>query len=214
MRRASLLLLALAACRGPDFVAPTGDDPLAAPVTVHGVVLDSVTRVRLPGVTVGMGGKFAVTDGAGSFTLLVAPGANSIHVSASGYEAFARILTVGSPAGTDAQVEVPLRRLAPFPVSCQLGASGFQAVIIDLQGRKSLERWSESQLTLVTGAATRVIPAINWGYRALDALQWQVTIPDADPSTDRVDWVLFDSQGDAYRGSCEPVAAPTDSGGP
>lgn len=214
MRR-TLLLLLLAACAGPEFTPPTGEgDPLTAPITVHGTVLDSVTRSRMPGISVGMGGKFTATDAAGDFTVVVGPGPNSVHVNATGYEPFARDLMVDpSPSGSVA-LEVPLRRLAPFPVSCQLGPAGFQATIVDLQGRKSLERWSQSELTLVTDSKQRTIPAVNWGYRALGTLEWQVTIADADASTIRADWVLFDSQGDLYRGSCEPVPASTDAGGP
>jgi len=213
--RSTALLLLLAACAGPEFAAPTGEgDPSTAPITVHGVVLDSVTRLRLPGISVGMAGKFVVTDAAGAFTIVVGPGPNSVHVTAGGYEPFARSVVV-DPAPSGAVVlELPLRRLAPFPVSCQMGAAGFQATIVDLQGRKSLERWSQSQLTLVTDSKVRTIPAVSWGYQALGDLEWQVTIADADASTIRADWVLFDSQVDMYRGSCEPVPALPDTRGP
>ena len=215
MRATPLLLLALAGCAGPEFAIPTGEgDPTTAPITVHGVVLDSVTRVRIAGVTVGMGGKFATTDGAGAFTIVVGPGANSVHVSATGYEDYARSVVVDPMANGPLALEVGMRRLAPFPVTCRIGAAGFQATIVDLQGRKSLERWSQSELTLVTDAGQRTIPALSWGYQAIGDLEWEVTIADADPSTIRADWVLFDSQGDMYHGSCEPVAASTDAGGP
>lgn len=215
MRSLPLFLLALAACNARDYWIPTTEGGGGTtPVAVHGVVTDSVTGMRLPGVAVSMGGVFTATDAEGAFDLTVGSGVNTVHVAADGYEPFARTMTV-DPLGNDRfAVDLPLRRLAPFPVTCELGPDGFRANIVDLQGRKSLERWSQSELTLVSPAGPRTIPAITWGYHALDYLVWQVTIPDADPSTSRVDWVLFDSEGDAYRGSCEPVSAPSEAGGP
>ncbi|HET7041837.1 MAG TPA: carboxypeptidase regulatory-like domain-containing protein, partial [Gemmatimonadales bacterium] len=192
--------------------APGGDgDPVVASVTVHGTVVDSVTGQLLPGVNVAIGGKFATTDAQGAFTLPAAPGANTVHATVPGYETFARTFDPIPAAGNEVTLQLPLRRLAPVPVACWVGPEGFQAVIVDLQGRKSLERWQESTLTLVTGTGTRTIPAIDWNYHAVDYLRWGVSIPDASPSTIRADWVLFDSEGDVYRGSCEPAAAPPDT---
>ena len=207
----SLLVLA-AACGSPGFTAPAGDGgPTAAPITVRGTVIDSVTGGVVSGANVALAGMFGTTDARGTFTLAAAPGANTIRVTVGGYEVFSRDLTLIPASGTTVTVELPLRRLAPFPVSCELGDSGFRAVIVDLQGRKSLERWQQSTLTLVTPTGRRTISPLDWNYRALDYLQWGVSIPDASPSTIRADWVLFDSEGDAWRGSCEPVAAPPDT---
>ena len=211
MRAPPFLLLLLAACAAPEFSVPTGDgEPEAALVTIQGLVIDSISEAPVPGVNVAIGGKFATTDAAGTFTLPAVAGTVTATAHAQGYEPF----TEGFPipaAEASSVIELQLRRLAPIAIQCRLGSAGFSAVVVDLQGRKTLERWSQSTLTLVTPAGSRTIPAPGWGYHALDYLKWLVTIPDASPSTVRADWVLFDSQGDAYRGSCEPVAAPPDS---
>ena len=211
MRILPVLLLAAAACAGPRFSAPSGEgDPGATVVTIQGIAIDSVTLAALPGVKVAIAGKFATTDQAGAFTLPAVAGTVSATASAQGYERFTHDFTIPATQASST-IELPLRRLAPIPLRCELGSAGFTAIVVDLQGRKSLERWTQSSLTLVTPTGSRTISAVRWGYHALDYLKWLVTIPDASPSTIRADWVLFDSQGDAYRGSCEPVAAPPDS---
>jgi hypothetical protein len=204
------LCVIVAACGATDFGPPGEGEPSIATVDVHGVVVDSVSRELLRGVTVSMGGKFAVTDGQGAFTLLAVPGTDTAHVAISGYERYVRAFTILPDPDPWRPLHLELRRLAPFPIRCAVTDSGFRAVVVDLQGRKSLERWSQSTLTLVTATSSRTIPAIAWGYTALDYLQWQVTIPDASLSTVRADWVLFDSEGDVYRGSCEPDVTPPD----
>lgn len=211
MRAPPFLLLLLAACANPGFSPPSGDgEPGAALVTIQGLVIDSITQAPIPGVNVAIAGKFTTTDAAGTFTLPAVAGTVTATAHVQGYEPFTQGFPIPATEASSV-IELQLRRLAPIAIRCQLGSAGFSAVVVDLQGRKSLERWSQSTLTLVTPAGSRTIPAPSWGYHALDYLKWLVTIPDASPSTIRADWVLFDSQGDAYRGSCEPVAAPPDS---
>jgi hypothetical protein len=182
--------------------------------TVSGVVFDSVTNSLVPGVSVALGGTFATTGVDGAFTLQAPAGSDTLNVTGSGFEHFTRVLTLLPAQGSPLTVRVPLRRLAPYPISCAIGDSGFRAVIVDLQGRKSLDRWANSTLTLDTPLGNRTIAALAWNYHALDYMQWAVSIPDASLSTFRADWVLFDSEGNAYRGSCEPsVTLPDTSQG-
>ncbi len=199
-----LAILGLAACSGPEFAPPTVTEGGVEVVQIAGRVIDSVTRAGVPRITFGIGGNFETTDAEGQFTAWVARGDNAVGVNIAGFEPFARIIQVGPRS----EFELPLRRLAPVPVTCELEPQGFRAIVVDLQGRKSLERWSQSTLTLVWSARQTTIGAVNWGYRAIDGLRWEVTIPNVDGSVLRADWQLYDSEGHLYRGSCEPVAAP------
>ena len=212
MRPFAPLILLCAACGGPDFASPSGGgDSVPPPVTVSGVVYDSVTGAVAPGLSVALGGTFATTGVDGAFTLEAPVGVDTLHVAGAGFERFSRVLTLLPSQGSPLTVRVPLRRLAPYPISCAIGDSGFRAVIVDLQGRKSLDRWANSTLTLDRPLGSRSIAALDWNYQALDYMQWAVSIPDASLSTFRADWVLFDSEGNAYRGSCEPSATLPDT---
>lgn len=208
MRRiVPFLLLSLAACGGPDFVAPGDGDDQVLTVPIHGTVFDSVTGIPLVGTAVAIQGQFVTTDAEGAYAVTVATGANRISVSVAGFEPLSRTVTVGPERSFD----LPLRRLAPFPTQCQLSDQGFSAVVVDLQGRKSLERWSQSTLTLRAANGDRVIDALSWDYTPLDTYRWRVSIPDADSTTFRADWLLYDNTGDLFHGSCEPLPAPRDT---
>lgn len=208
MRRVFPIVLLLAACSEPGFApSPPDGEGHVVTVPVQGAVYDSLTRAPVAGVLVAIQQQFFPTDDGGRYQALVPVGTTTISVSAPGYERFSRIIDV--EPGRD--FDLPLRRLAPYPTSCEYSPEGFSAIVIDLQGRKSLERWTQSTLTLVTPTTTRTIGAIDWGYTPLDTYRWQVTIDDADSATTRVDWKLFDSEGDLYSGSCEPVHVSADS---
>ncbi|MEO6068593.1 MAG: hypothetical protein ABJB33_01735 [Gemmatimonadota bacterium] len=199
------LLLGITACAGTEFAPPDGGGgEQVALVAISGRVVDSVTARSVPGVKVNLGGKIEVTDVDGIFRTTVPSDSVSVSVSTIGFEKYARIIR---PSASIPMI-VALRRLAPIPVSCVLHDTVFVAVVVDLQGRKSLERWSQSTLTLVSAGRSTTIGALHWGYRPLDTYRWEVDIVGVDPALARIDWDLYDSEGHAYRGSCEPAAPP------
>lgn len=179
-------------------------------VTIRGQVIDSLTRAPVAGVNVGIGGKALWTDAEGFFTGQVAVGPTDIRVAALAFEP-ARVGVVVGPLD---EFVVRLRRLAPIALDCEMGPGGFTAFIVDLQGRKSVERWTQSSMTLISPTSRRIIGARQWGYLPLDILRWRISIPDADPEVTQVDWVLYDNEGHLYQGSCEPLpVVPPDSTG-
>lgn len=199
----------VAACGDPGFAPPTpggGEDPVTVPV--EGVVYDSVTGAPLAGVTVAIQGLLLTTAPDGRYTGEVGIGTSTVSVATAGYERFSRPVTVVGPTVV---LDLPLRRLAPYPLRCELNSGGFNAILVDLQGRKAIERWSQSTLTLVTPSGRRTIGARAWGYTPLDTYRSRVTIADADPGTLRADWMLYDIQGDLFSGSCEPSRTSIDT---
>jgi hypothetical protein len=199
----SIVLLALLGC-APERLAPPSDDPGGEPpvamVAITGTVYDSLTGGPAPNVHVEFGGKVLFTDAAGKFTANTPEGMVRVLVNSPDFETVERWISV-----PPSQISLPLRRQAPLPTNCRLEDGVFRAVVVDLQGRKSLERWSRSTLTLRLPGEERTIGALAWGYRGLDSYHWELTIADAGPTLERVDWRLFDSDLNLYTGSCIPT---------
>jgi hypothetical protein len=203
MRSTSLIaVLALFGCATERFAPPGSDpggDPGRAIVQASGFVFDSLTRTPARGVLVDLGGKLVHTDGAGRFTAELPEGALLLRVTSPDFETLERSVHISMQ-----EITIPLKRLAPLPIGCRLDAGVFRAIVIDLQGRKSLERWARSSMTLRLPVGDRTIGALAWGYRPLDTYHWELTIADAGDEVERVDWHLFDSDLHEYVGSCVP----------
>jgi hypothetical protein len=204
MRFAScLILISILGC-APEWIGPPPDGPGGDHegdlVQVVGYAFDSVTGVPAAGVRVDLDGKVVDTDVDGRFTATVYEGRVTVRVTSTAFEP--ALQTVTTPT---ALISLPLRRLAPAPFGCRLEGGTLRATIVDLQGRKSLERWNRSALTIHTPVGPRTIGAVAWGYEPPDdTYHWDIYITDAGPIVERVDWRLFDSDLNAYTGTCVP----------
>jgi hypothetical protein len=198
----SLILLPLLGC-APERLAPPdspGGEPEVTLVQVAGYAFDSLTGFPAAAVRLEVDGKVVNTDVRGRFTANVREGLIVVRVTSTTFESIQ--YSVRAPS---ALITLPLRRLAPAPFGCRLEAGTLRATIVDLQGRKSLERWNQSALTIHTPNGQRTIGAVAWGYEPPDdTYHWDIYIADAGPVVERVDWRLFDSDLNAYTGSCVP----------
>lgn len=194
-----VLLLPAAACGGAELAAPD-----TGPAYLPGMVIDSVTRQRLPGVTLYSGTLVATSDASGSFMIPGEARRDTLHVSAAGYEPFAQVLPIGPDHGANDTLKLELRRVGPFPVRCMMTDLGFRATIVDLQGRPPLEQLSGSILTLIDPSRYRDISVSDWQVEAMDALEWRVTIADATPPPGYAFWEIHQSGGPGYQGACQP----------
>lgn len=208
MRMVPVLLLVAGACGGAELTAPGTD---TGPVYVPGVVIDSVTRQRLPGVTLYSGTLVATTDASGAFMIPREARLDTLHVSAAGYEPFAQVLPIGPDHGVHDTLQLQLRRTGPFPVRCMMTELGFCATIVDLQGRPPLAQLSGSILTLIDASRYRDITVAEWQVEALDAVEWRVTIADATPPPGYAFWEIRQSGGPGYQGGCQPSGFPPEA---
>ncbi len=201
------VVICCSACLGGgDGPAEPGRDA-AGPgptVLVDGVVLDSLRGVPVPNASVSVGDTGTMTDVAGRFRLFAPTGAVPVLVLAYGHEARSMVLSVhGSTRST-----ITLRRLAPLLVACGLQADTIHALIVDLQGRKTLNRREGSTVALTGPSGITVFNGFAWRWTAIDNVTWRVRVPGVGDSVSRIAWQLRDTDGNLDASECSQVAAP------
>ena len=199
-------LLALVACSDPltqPVWEPEGP-PIGSLYTVSGVLIDSLNGSPLTGVRVSAGRDMTETDAAGQWTLTVTPGLVTVAASPIGYETVRTTLSIGA----NTYVPLAARRLAPLVQGCVREGDRVVALVSDLQGRKTIERWDRSEVYVLDAAGAYRIGAREWGYTALDYISWQVTLGPIAPEVTAIRWNLYDDEGHAYSGICEPATPP------
>jgi hypothetical protein len=203
---ASLMLSAsLTGCNDTAYL-PTGgsesdEDPNARMVMVYGIVTDSMLGGALPGVRVASGPYITEADLGGQWSLEVPEGIRSFTTSPAGYERVTETIEVRSMT----YLNLMARRLAPVVQDCVRDGNYIHAFVSDLQGRKTVERWSRSEVLILDPAGDTRVGAINWGYEAVDYLTWKVTLGPVGPNANVVRWNVFDSENHQFVGACEPT---------
>jgi len=198
------LLLALAGalvgCNDTAYpTPPTEEKPTGPFYTVSGVVTDSLTGEGIPGARVSAGKRTALADAAGVWRLDVPDGEAIISSSPANYESGHETITVHSPVYLNLQ----LRRRAPLVVDCQRDGSMVHAILIDLQGRKSVERWSQSRAIVEAPSGNITLMGQEWSYfPPPDYYQWPIGIPIPDDAV-RIKWDVYDNEGYRFLGACE-----------
>lgn len=173
-------------------------------VLVDGVVLDSLRGIPVPNASVSLGDTGTMTDVAGRFRLFAPTGAVPLLVLAYGHEARSMVLSL--PGAT--RSTITLRRLAPLLVACALQADTIHALIVDLQGRKTLNRREGSTVALTAPSGITVLNGFSWRWTAIDNLTWRVRVPVAGDAVSRIAWQLRDIDGNLDASECSQVAAP------
>lgn len=198
----TLLLLAsvAAGCNDTAYLTPPSDDPPTGPIyTVGGTVRDSITGEGIPGAFVSAGSLTTRADPSGNWSLDVPDGQVTISSSPASYEPGHETIVVHGSVFLDLQ----LRRRAPVVLDCSRDGSMVHALLIDLQGRKSVERWVQSRAVIEAPSGSVTVGAANWSYFAApDYYQWPIglTVP-ADAV--RIRWDVYDNEGYHFLGACE-----------
>jgi hypothetical protein len=198
MRR-FLLLLPLALSCGRDSGGPSHDQEPAGTYQVSGTVVDSLFGLGLRGVRVRIGDSVVLTDSTGRFSTLHRPGNITLAIDHIGYERYEIPL---DPYQRSTALRVPLQGQAPYLLSCLFDADLLTARILDLQGRKTLNRRSQSTITLVSDAATVTRDAYSWYFTAVDNLTWLAHVPLAGMVADTARWRLEDADGYVRTAQC------------
>lgn len=207
MRRALVLpLLLIAACNDTAYrsLGEPDTEPTGPLFTISGEVSDSLSGAVLAGVRVASGQYVTETDAGGAWSLTVPGGAVTVTTSPTGYERSSFSFTLR----TNAYVSLSARRLAPLVQECTRNGLTVSARIIDLQGRKTIERWQRSEAFVLDPAGEYRIGAPAWSYRALDYETWEVSLSPVAAVTQAIRWNVYDAEGHVYSGICEPVTPP------
>ncbi len=196
-------LLLFAACSDTAYQSLGGpsSEPVGEMVTISGVVTDSLLGGVLPGVRVASGRDVTDADAGGQWSLTVPKGPVTVTSSPAGYE---RVSYSFEALGA-VTLNLLARRLAPAVQECVREGDQVHALVTDLQGRKTIERWAQSQALVDDPAGIYRVGAINWKYEALDYLTYRVTLSPISPAVTRIRWDVYDSDGHRFTGACEPA---------
>lgn len=202
----SLGLLLAAACYGGGERAPLAPGPGDVDlVAIHGVVTDSVLGRPLAGVPLSVGGKVVETGADGSYSARVPAGALVVRVAFSLYEDY----QVTVPIAVDQEINFPLRRLNPALTACAIGADSIRAVIVDLQGRKTINRAEGSILRMASASSGPTeVTAWDWRWTAVDEYTWRAAIAAPNPGVVSAIFTLRDKRGFGELADCGSVPAP------
>lgn len=208
LRYTPLLLAAsivLSGCNDTAYpTAPKYEEPAGPYYTVSGRVSDSLTGEGIPGARVYAGKRTALADAAGNWWIDVPDGEVSISSSPPNYDGGHEVVTVHSPI----TFNLSLRRRAPFVFDCYREGTMARALMIDLQGRKSIERWTQSEATIVAPSGNQTIGAVNWTYFVPpDYYQWPIGFAIPADAT-RINWEVYDNEGYRFIGTCEFALTP------
>ncbi len=208
MRPPRLIPIALlAACYGPGPTSPP-EKPPASRVEIYGRIFDSLTGFPIAGLFVLIADTAVRTGLDGSYRTTVPAGSLTLRVRFGLYEEYQLTALLLSPR----QVDFPLRRLNPALTGCTISADTVHAVIVDLQGRKTLNRADGSSIILTDQGGDTVVSAWDWSWRAVDELTWRARVPTGGRRIDRAVWTLRDQQGYGEFVDCQAVPAPPPDG--
>ncbi len=210
MRTAFLFpLVLLAGCDSQDTLRET---PGLAPVyfTLSGTVFDSVLGTPLAGLTIHVGDSTVVTSDAGTFRTTQQAGADLLVINDRRFE------RVALPIELDYHhtLSLRLKGTAPYVDRCEFRHDTVMARIMDLQGRKTMDRRSLSFLTAELGRQTIQKNAYQWLWTPLDRVAWSAAVILPDTSIGTVTWRLEDLDGNIRTSSCDRSTICTECRGP
>ena len=172
---------------------------------VVGSVFDSLAGLRsfggVPDALVSIGGRVTVTDSLGEFTVAdVDSGTVMVRVQIPAYEPLdVQVLNDGNR-----RLTIGLRRYAPMVTGFVVAGDSAVTTVVDLQGRKTIDRWSQSNATLAGTGSPLTLYGSQMVWRPLDDFTWTVTF-DAT-GVQQVDWDLHDVTGFWFAAACQAPA--------
>lgn len=197
------LVIGLVACGGggggnenePENPEPEVPEPEVFTVTM--TAWDSLAGRALSGLTVTAGTESALTDANGVATVELEAGSYPLGVSAVGYEAFNRTLTV---SGNGHAGRINLRRLRPFVKA--FSSSGGQGVVqvVDLQGRSTID---QSNSYVSTGPNIQFLGP--WPAAEVNSVTSNITFPITGTPVNFL-FVFKDLDGNVGQFACSPPA--------
>jgi hypothetical protein len=202
MRWYCTLLAGCLACGSDPSSIPNPDDD-ARFVTVSGSVLDSVLGEPVPGIRVIVGDSLVTTDDEGRFSTRHRGGLFPLAITDHRFEPLEQIERFDSFK----TFILHGRGVAPYIMGCSFGPDSVYSQILDLQGRKTINRRSGSYLTLRAGAQIIQRDAYSWVWNPVNTLTWRTAAP-LTAAADTVDWRIEDADGNARTLRCLRATSP------
>ena len=205
MRRLALLLPLCLSCNdsGPDVAGV--NHPAERIHSVGGMVEDSVLSLNLAGVRLRIGDSLVVSDSLGRFQVKHRAGNFGISVQDVAYERYDAPLALFQDRPS---LVVRLQGQAPYLISCDFEADLLTARILDLQGRKTINRRSQSTITLQSNQTNVKRDAYSWYFTPVDNLTWLAHVPLQGVVADTAVWRLEDSDGYVRTTQCVKQPPP------
>lgn len=198
--RVLILLLAAACAKAGD----TPTDPTDQRFTVRGTVYDSLAREvggdwAAADVRISVNGIRTVTDSTGRFTADNVGGADHavIVVESQHYERMELPVTIDG----DLTVEIGLLRHAPLITGFYPSGDSTRVAIVDLQNRKTVERWQLTHALLRAGPTQQVQRGIQWIWTPVDDVTWLVSMPST-MGAEAFEFEIHDVTGFSSQAAC------------
>lgn len=199
MRRFLVLLPFCLSCGGDPVDISRGNDPVETTREISGMVEDSMLSLAVAGVRVRIGDSVVVSDSLGQFRTIHRSGGFTLVVDDVAYERYEIPLEIFQDRQN---LRVRLQGQAPYVLSCIFETDLLTARIVDLQGRKTINRRSQSTITLVSSQTTVKRDAYTWYFTPVDNLTWLAHVPHSGMVADSAFWRLEDADGFARSAQC------------
>ena len=205
--RNSIALLALSVACAGDSTSPPPGDTSGRSYEISGVVEDSLLGVPLSGIRVTLFDSFTVTDAAGRFAFQHPSGRFDLTVADYEFAPYATEVEIFR----DQSLRIRLQGSAPYLLACFFDTGVLTARILDLQGRKTINRRSQSIVTLVSNQPVFERDAYGWYWTPVDNLTWLAHVPHGAVVADTAIWRLEDADGFARVARCIKEPPPCES---
>jgi hypothetical protein len=196
------ILMVIAACDGPD--GATSPNLTDSRFTVSGMVYDSLAREvggdwNAPGVRLSVNGVVVISDAAGHFTATGVSGASEARVvlESQNYERQVESVTIEG----DLTIDIGLRRLAPLVTDFRPFGDSTQLTVVDLQNRKTVERWRLTQAFMQNATADWTQFGIEWVWTPVDDETWLASISNTG-AAQQFRFDIHDVDGSAATALC------------
>lgn len=202
MRRELMMIVAsctLTACLGPGPGAPdlSGPDNALPRYRVDGFVFDSLSGQPIADLDLRVGATRLHTDTFGRFSVEVDSGYVTFRLFDTDYEPPRVVFPHQGPQF----VTLALRRYAPFLVNFRVVGDSIEGVIVDLQGRKTLDRWLVSRVIIDEGSASRTVLGTGMNWKAVDSLTYRTAV--AATGVVHAAWDIHDVTGFSVLVDCD-----------
>ncbi|HEV8123762.1 MAG TPA: hypothetical protein VGP80_05955 [Gemmatimonadales bacterium] len=197
---------------GPDHGSGDKDPTAPAPTyyDITGVVFDSVLGLPATALRVSVGDSVTTTSDAGVFHVHQKAGNGFINITDLRFEP----LHLPYAFDHSATVTLFLRGSAPYAFRCQFRQDTVTALIVDLQGRKTMDRRTRTLLTADLNQQQVVRTGDKWLWTPLDNITWSASVGLPDSTVSLVQWRLEDLEGNVRTASCDRSEPCTQCQGP